>query len=452
MVTMSSSADAASRVGLRRLFWRVHFWAGLVTAPIVLFAALTGLLYVLAPQIEARVHADVDHVAAPAGAVPMSLDVQLAAARVAMEGAMPRAVVPAFGAGDTTQVFFAAPPSVHAGHGAGAEHDPGLPRGRIVYVNPYTAQVVGHLAEMARFKTWARKLHASMLQGDGWRWLIELGASWMLVMLATGLALWWPRSQAAGGPGWRALVPRWRRGRATWRDLHTSLGLLMGGVLAVVLVTGLTWSRHAGENFRAAQAALGQNSPRPPKDLRSTPLDGRSPLGLQAAFEAARAAAPGVQMRLTLPQGQHGVWRIENFDRGQPDQRFVLVLDAGSGEPLFRSGWQDLPLLPKATTLGIPFHRGEFGVWNQLLLALAALVAIFSVVSGVVMWRARRPTGRMAAPPIDAGNVRALPLWLWAVTGAMAWAMPVFGISLAVFVGIELAWAAWRRARGSALT
>jgi len=48
--------------------------------------------------------------------------------------------------------------------------------------------------------------------------------------------------------------------------------------------------------------------------------------------------------------------------------------------------------------------------------------------------------------------VRALPLWLWAVTGAMAWAMPVFGISLAVFVGIELAWAAWRRARGSALT
>ena len=39
---------------LHRLFWRIHFWAGLISAPIVIFAALTGLLYALSPQIEAR--------------------------------------------------------------------------------------------------------------------------------------------------------------------------------------------------------------------------------------------------------------------------------------------------------------------------------------------------------------------------------------------------------------
>jgi len=441
---------SARAAGLHRTFWRLHFWAGLLTAPIVLFAAFTGLLYALTPQIEAAVHAGVDRV--PVGASVAPLDAQLAAAQAARHGAAARAIVPAHRPGETTQVLFAAPPSPHAGHGAAAGHEHGLPQGRIVYVDPYTAQVVGDLAEMDRFKTWAKKLHSSALQGDGWRWLLELAASWMLVMLASGLYLWWPRSQARGGPGWRALVPRLGRGRTTWRDLHACVGLVMGGVLLVVLVTGLTWSRHAGENFRAAQAALGQTSPRVPKDLRSAPLEGRASLSAQAVFEAVRGQAPAVQMQLTLPSGPDGVWRADNFDRSQPTQRFALLLDAGSGRVLHRSGWDELPLIPKATAVGIPFHRAEFGVWNQVVLVLAALASIFSVLSGVVMWWQRRPKGRLAAPAVTRQQLRAVPFALWALVAAMAWAMPVFGISLAVFLGLELAAAQWRRVRGSTVS
>ena len=442
----TDSPSSGKNMALHRVFWRVHFWAALITAPLVLFAAFTGLLYVFTPQIEARVHADVDRV--PVGAAWAPLDAQLAAARDVMDGAAARAIVPAFEAGGTTQVFFAAPPSAHVGHtmvGDKGQHDHGLPQGRIVYVDPHTAQVVGTLAEMERFKTWAKKLHSSALQGDGWRWLIELAASWMLVMFATGLYLWWPRSQAAGGPGWRALVPRFGRGRSTWRDLHASLALLMGGVLVVVLVTGLTWSRHTGENFRAAQQALGQSSPRAPKHLRSAPLDGRVPLSLQAVFEVARAHAPEVQMQLTPPQGHDGVWRVENFDRSQPRKRFSLVLDASSGALLHQAGWQDFPFVPQATAVGIPFHRGEFGVWNQALLALAALVAIFSVVSGVLMWWQRRPARRVGVPGASLRQVRTVPVYLWLLIAALMWAMPVFGISAALLVGAELAAAVGRR-------
>jgi len=441
---------SARAAGLHRTFWRLHFWAGLLTAPIVLFAAFTGLLYALTPQIEAAVHADVDRV--PVGPTLATLDAQLAAAQAARGGAAPRAIVPAHGAGETTQVFFAAPPSPHAGHGVAAEHDHGLPQGRIVYVNPYTAQVVGDLAEMERFKTWSKKLHSSALQGNGWRWLLELAASWMLVMLATGLYLWWPRSQAHGGSGWRALVPRLGRGRSSWRDLHACVGLVMGGVLLVVLVTGLTWSRYTGENFRAAQAALGQTSPRAPKDVRSAPLEGREPLSLQTVFETARANVPSVQMQLTLPKGEGGVFRVDNFDRSQPAQRLVLLLDAGSGRLLYRSGWDDLPLIPKATAVGIPFHRAEFGVWNQVVLMLAALAAILSVLSGVVMWWQRRPKGHLTAPAVTRQQLRAVPFALWALVVVMAWAMPVFGISLAVFLGLELAASQWRRQRGSGIS
>jgi uncharacterized iron-regulated membrane protein len=383
-----STTTASPRASLQRLFWRIHFWAGLISSPIILFAALTGLLYVFTPQIEAWRHADVDRVEIPAsGAQRLPLDAQVAAALAAAPDAALRHVVPAHGAEDSTQVWLRAP---HAHHGA-AEHDHGLPTGSIVYVNPYTGQVLGQLQEMQRFKTWARKLHASALQGDGWRWLIELGASWMLVLFATGLVMWWPKPQARGGDGWRALVPRWGRGRATWRDLHAVVAIALGLVLAVVLLTGLTWAEHSGQRFRDMQRSLSQDAPRAPKGLQSTATQGPH-LTWQAAYEAARRRAPDIALQLTPPAGKHGVWRAENFDRSRPTGRFSLALDARTGAPLFASGWQDLPVLARATAVGIPFHRGEFGVWNQVLLALAALAAVFSVVSGLVMWwqRCRR--------------------------------------------------------------
>ena len=425
-------AGAATRhADLHRLFWRVHFWAGLVTAPLVIAAALTGLLYALSPQIEARLHGHLDRVPAAATSVP--LDDQVAAARAHGHGAMPRSVIPAHRPGDSTQVLFAASTQeAHAAHAAA----------RTVYVDPHTGEVLGHLAEGKRFKDWARRLHSRYQQGEGWRWPVELAASWMLVMLATGLYLWWPRPVSAGGPGWRALWPRLGRGRASWRDLHASVGLLAGGVLLVVLVTGLTWSRYSGENFRSAQKALGQSTPRAPTGLQSS--EG-TPLRLQALYLAAKAEAPGVPLQLTLPQNGRGVLRAESIDRRQPTQRAVLMLDTTSGRVLHRSGWDELPMLSRATALGIPFHRGEFGVWNQVLLVLAALGLVFSVVSGVTMWWKRRPPRRVGAPPVLAAQVRAVPGPLWLLVAAMAFALPVFGVSAALFLTLELLAATWRR-------
>ena len=54
-----------------RLLWRLHFWAGLIGAPIVLFAAITGLVYVFSPQIEAWRHTEMDHVPPKAAVLPL---------------------------------------------------------------------------------------------------------------------------------------------------------------------------------------------------------------------------------------------------------------------------------------------------------------------------------------------------------------------------------------------
>lgn len=442
----TSRHSPAAPSALHRLLWRVHFWAGLLTAPIVLFAACTGILYVFTPQVEAWRHGHLDRVAV--GTQRASLDVQVAAAQAALPGQVLRYAVPGHAPGDTTQVYFKPPVDPHhAHHEMPALHDHGLPMGSIAYVDPYSGQVVGTLAEMDRFRTWSKKLHSTALQGDGWRWLLELAASWMLVMFATGIAMWWPRRRASGAKReWRAaLTPRWGQGRLTLRDLHALFAITMGAVLCVLFVTGLTWSEYAGSRFKSMQKALHQESPRFPASLRSgDSAPGATPPGWQAILERVRPAAPDVSVMLTPPAAPQGVWRVENFDRGQPKARFTMALDAASGQVLFQSGWQALPAVARATAVGIPFHRGEFGVWNQVLLVAAALTLVFSVVSGFAMWWLRRPRGAVAAAPaLTRADWMAVPRRLrWTIAvlaAALACALPVFGVSLLFFLAIEAA-------------
>jgi uncharacterized iron-regulated membrane protein len=426
---------------LHRLFWRLHFWAGLIVSPVVLLAAVTGLLYVFTPQIEAWRHGHLDQV--PLGTQRMSLDAQVAAAQVALPGQTLRYVVPAYAPGDTTQVFFNPRPLPQGEHtGAAGLHDHGLPMGTIAYVNPATAQVVGHLQEMERFKTWAKKLHSSALQGERWRWPLELAASWMLVLFGTGLYLWWPRSVGTGGRGLKFWLPRAGQGRLSWRYWHGLLAVLMGLVLCTLTVTGLTWSEFAGARFKAMQQALAQSSPRIPAALQSTD-NGSPPWGWDEVWMQAKSSAPDISLMITPPTTAQAIWRIENFDRSQATKRFVLALDAYGGKTLFFAGWQDMPTLARATALGIPFHRGELGVWNQVLLVLAALTAMFSVVSGFAMWWLRRPPGRVAAPSVGHRELRTALQgtqgWALGVLALLlAYALPVFGVSLLLFLLLEV--------------
>src|SRR3546814_7791072 len=67
------------------------------------------------------------------------------------------------------------------------------------------------------------RLHGELLLGLGGSMLVELAASWAIVMLISGLYLWWPRD-ASGIAG--IVYPRLRRGgRVFWRDLHAVVGL-----------------------------------------------------------------------------------------------------------------------------------------------------------------------------------------------------------------------------------
>jgi len=502
----------------RSLFLRVHFWAALVASPFAVLAALTGLLYVFTPQVEAVLHGHLDRVAAAGAPRPLdeivraaravapqgqhlktvtvpgradtSVQVVFSPARHALgggehagHGAPPAATVPAApsaGAGHEGHAGHAghagheghaghtgaADPAGHAGHAGHpgqadhADHaahgvDPAsipaptvnvtsaaasgdrLPRGTVVYVDPFTARVLGSHGEMERFSMWSKRLHSSLLQGEGWRWMIELSASWMMVMLLTGIWLWWPRGQA------RALPEAGARGRSGWKQWHGFVGVALCVMSLAILATGLTWSKYAGSQVRSLRDAIGQAPPAPPKGLQSVAAEGQEPLAWQAILQAARRQAPGITLVMTPPRGPQGVWRIASSEQTAPAQKLNLVLDAYSGRALFQAGWQEQTAFAKATAIGIPFHRGEFGVWNQVLLFVFGAGVLFSLASGWVMCVLRLRRGGAVLPRLVPGAFGAMPVGGWIACALLLVAMPLFALSGAALVLLEIV-LAWR--------
>ena len=93
-----------------------------------------------------------------------------------------------------------------------------------------------------------------------------------------------------------------------------------------------------------------------------------------------------------------------------------------------------------------------FGVANQIVLALTAIGLITIVVRGYRMCWQRRPTRGSAwavgRPPLR-GSIRGLhpaAITLLAVVAvALGWALPLFGLSLAAFVVVDLVVGAAKR-------
>lgn len=450
----------------KSLFWRIHLWAAFIATPFALIGALTGILYIFTPQIESVLHGHLDQVKPEQSR--LSLDALVALAqRAAPEGAPLHYTVTPEQADQSVRAYFgpagASPRKAMAADSEHAEHqaagmkegtpatakkagmDHRIPQGTIVYLNPYSGEVLGSHGEMDRFSTWSKRLHSSLLQGNDWRWMLELSTSWILVMLLTGVYLWWPRG------GQHALPQTGLNGRVGWRQWHAFSGVLLSVIALVILTTGLTWSRQAGQQIKAAADWMGQGSPQAPKDLRTQAQPGQALLGWQQVWENTQAQAPDVSYQITPPKHTNEPWRIANFDRSQPTKRFTMLMDGHSGQALYYHGWESFTAFNKATAIGIPFHRGEFGWWNQALLLVFGLGVLWWLVSGWVMFFKRNRQGVLGLPRVMPGALRQVPVMAWLTACVLLVGMPVWAWSVGAVILAE-AWLAWRSPQARVLT
>ena len=427
------SAGTPRSGGLYPLFWRWHFYAGLFVLPFILVLSVTGAIYLFKPQIERweeRSWLGLGTVGA------VSPDRQLAAALAANPGArfnhyrLPRE------AGDAAMVQLS------------------LPGGnrREVYVSPQ-GHVLGSLDPDTRIAAVVARIHGSLLIGRWGDWLVELAASWTIVMILTGLYLWWPRPLRAAGTLWPRLS---LRGRPLLKDLHRVTGFWIAGLVLVMLASGLPWAGVWGSAFAWTRAELGwvkgpqdwkigvdgshaghdHGMAMPMMPLQASGAD--LPLStFVAKAETERMAFPVLVLPPHAPQAfgppTGAMWTVKSATQNRPLSRQVTY-DPVTGAEAGRSGFADSHVIDRIVNTGVAWHEGQlFGIANQIIGVLTAIALIGLSVIGVLMWLRRRPAGGFGAPPAMQVKLG----WAAVALGALGVLLPLFGASVLVILIVD---------------
>ncbi len=411
---------------LYSVVWRWHFYAGLITAPILWLVTITGALYVFRGELTSwrdRALLEVEP-----GSSRMSYD-RLREIAIEVLGTKEldgMHVRP----GEGHSVRFTAddaPPTAAKG-----EH-----HHRHVYIDPYRGTVLGSRVEEEDFFAVVLELHRSMLMGWPGRILTELATGWAIVLTATGLYLWWPRGKSNVG----VWAPR-MRGKlyAVLRDWHAVGGAYFTALIALVAGTGLFFTLVWGTGFNKTAQKAGHWPAKwfgVPKSEPHAP--GAPPASLDRIVEAALARSrpdDGLAMRLDVkPDDAYKAWLMRDEDKNS--LRMVNV-DQYSARTLDVVDNTGVPFLYKVRLWAVSIHMGQiFGTPTKILALITTLIVFGLSATGAWMWWRRRPQGRAGFPRRPAAGI--LPRWGWAIIAVSGIAMPVVGASILLILLLDFA-------------
>lgn len=432
---------ARRRQAMVRAIWRWHFYAGLFCIPFIIILSITGSLYLFKPQIESAIDRPYDDLRF-SGPV-RSVAEQVSVATAAHPGARLSAIEVRQNSRDATRIILM--------------QDGEKLR---LYVHPQTLALLKSVPEEKRFMAQVKTIHGELLSGKAGEIIVELAACWAIVMILTGLYLWWPR-QATGLGG--ILYPRTGMGkRLFWRDLHAVTGIYVSFFALFLLFSGLPWTSVWGDAFKQVrvithtaslkqdwssgrtadrEAAISETgaSEHADHDDGQAPHAGhkdRAMLSNAAAVDSMYATVRTLDLpapvTLNVPSGKVGHWTAQSNTQNRP-LRVTLTLDPQSGKVLSRETFAQKHPIDQVVGYMIAAHEGQlFGWVNQALGVLTAMCLITLSVSSVIMWLRRRPADRLGAP--EPAAIAPAGIGLIILIVALGIFLPVLGISL-IFIG-----------------
>tara|TARA_R110000868_G_scaffold165328_6_gene398589 strand:- start:172014 stop:173483 length:1470 start_codon:yes stop_codon:yes gene_type:complete len=415
-----------------RAVWRWHFYAGLLILPFMIMMAITGAAYIYRDEIDDWVYSDLKFVT-EMDVPPLPMSTQIDAVRYFV-GDTPVKIIPPASSDRSTEIVIAT---------SGGDK-------RAVYVDPYTGLVLGSMPDRGTVMWLIRRIHSLAEFGTIPNYIIEIASGWSILLVATGMYLWWPQANQKGGVVTLRDTPKRRR---WWRDAHAVTGIFIGLFIVFMAGTGMFWSVFWGKYANEFANGTPNGYPsgvRVDVPLSTVPMteafgdtgwttenmpvplsvDG-GPLatGTTAAASTLPLPLPQTQTRIgidtaiarftelgiapgyaiSLPKGETGVYSASVYPNDLDQQR-VIHLDQYSGRTLINMGYHDYGIFGRIMELGINIHMGqEFGVLNQIFLLVICALIVFMSVSAGVMWWKRRPAGSIGIPPLPR-NARSMTI------------------------------------------
>ncbi|PVW12396.1 PepSY-associated TM helix domain-containing protein [Marixanthomonas spongiae] len=297
-----------------------------------------------------------------------------------------------------------------------------------IYINPYTNTTTGKIADSDGVMYNIRKLHGELLMGTVGTLIVELIASWMVVLLITGMFVWWPVRN------WRLqgfFVPRLNMGKQVLlRDLHAIIAFWISTLLILVLAGAFPWTEVVGTNFKKVQEITNTGFPKSwmgvgiakPLNQAIIPLD-------EIVAKTKKLNLPG-EVQLDFPKGPSGVYTVGNtyYPDLNLQQRFHY--NQYSGELVLHQKWKDVGILMRGRMWLMAFHQGQFGAWNWWLMLIIAIFLALSSAAAILSYFSKKPKNKWIVPKVPKNfNASQGVIVIIVLLGLL---FPLFGISALV--------------------
>lgn len=376
---------------IKRICSRLHLWLGLISGIIVFVVCATGALCSFRDEIEDATQPWRFVEAQRAPILPPER--LIAVANRAAGEHLPYAIT----YGEPTDA---------------AKVDYFAPSGdaKAVYLNPYNGRVIRVVKRGAGdfdFFDFLMRGHLSL-------WLpravggpiVSYGVLAFLIVLITGLVIWWPRRWSRKALHGRLTIRRpWRRVRVAI-DLHNVIGFYALLPLIVLCLTGmmfgLPWFSRAVYGIVSGGHEL-QAYAMPASD--TVDVDTTRTASLDRLYDKVRREAPAAKnFYFTLPQTAADIYRVSVVhERGSYYRTDNLYYDRYTLAPLQGQGpwagrYDRVSAADQMMRANLEVHDGRiFGLVGKAIMCLAALIGASLPVTGFIMWR-RRHKARRRSP------------------------------------------------------
>ncbi|MCO0597752.1 PepSY domain-containing protein [Peribacillus butanolivorans] len=421
-----------TNTSLYRTVWRWHFYAGIIFAPLLIILAVTGSIYLFKPQIEKVLYQDYQEVIPQGDKIPASQQIEK------VKKLYPDAVVTKY----------------HPGENASRSSEVSITSNNeslTIFIDPYTGKSIGELNDQDRIMDKIEEIHGELMAGTLGDRIVELAACWAVVLIVSGLYLWYPKNKLRLSG---VLFPRINKGKNIFRrDLHAVPAFWISAGMLFLIMTGLPWSGFWGSNFQSL--ATNSGSGYPPsiwtgsaptsliktKDIADVPwaaenldvpisdIQGFIPLSIDDVVTIANREGMHPSYSINIPQEADGVYTLSAFPPKAQDEATIHV-DQYSGAVLADYRYDHYGFIGKIVAWGITLHKGtQFGLINQIFSLLICLGIILVAVSGFYLWWKRKPKKGLGAP--KATHIKNMKSFLILLIG-LGILFPLVGLSLIV--------------------
>ncbi len=346
---------------MRPTLLKVHLILALVSGAFITVLGVTGAIMAFEPELDHWQHRALMDVA------PEGTPHSLADIAGALEQRYPAERVTAFVLGATPSRAYA----ISMGR-------------RTVYVNPYTFDVQGERAPGATWLTNVHQLHLRLLTTWG-RAVVRWSGVVLIVVLLTGLYLWWPSRRVSITTGQSPF--------RTWFDVHNAVGACSFVFLFLLAVTGVAIGFDDISGPLAYRVTA--SAPPAPISLKVAAVAGSHPISPDRALEIARAAMPGATPFMVPIVGPTDAYSVRaRFPEDlTPGGRSRVVIDPYTGDVIGIESSRTAPGGRRFEVVNRAIHTGDiFGLPSKIVMSLASIMAPIQLITGLMLWmRRKRP-------------------------------------------------------------